>query len=432
MSATLDLSLLSGHGEPQLEDSLAPPPLEPEFVDPVAPPPPETLAELGLPASLLEQLILKLLFSRGEMMGRDLAMALGVRFSMIDPVLDTLKRQHLASVKRALGLGAVTVVFELSDAGRAQAREHMETNQYMGAVPVPMEQYVAQIAKQKRPAGWLTPDKLANAYRRTVVTPRDSVGRLGRRWRGKIAADLRAAGQRQNVSGRGAGEPGRNVVYVPRSVLCQGNIIRVFDPVQHRKHRRRRAGDDAHRRARATTGAWVKCRRPFLISGGELTMDMLDLSFNPHFENVRGAVSDEGEQRHLHDRRFRRAGRVDGRSAEPVDRADGATDRLSDILERRQDGGAVRDVPDLFDEPEAAAVGRRGIPAPNPIQDAAAQPGTGRIHRNIQRFCAERELPYESEQLEHFLGKHYGATGKAFRRCHPRDMVTPRDRHDPV
>ena len=66
----------------------------------------------------MEQHLLKLLYFRGESSGRDLATALGLRFSLIDPILESLKRTQSVQVKRALGMGSMSSYFSLSESGR--------------------------------------------------------------------------------------------------------------------------------------------------------------------------------------------------------------------------------------------------------------------------------------------------------------------------
>ncbi len=138
MSAAADLSLLS-----TADQAGAAPFHALDF----SPRPPDSLDEAGLSPELIEQIITKMLFQHGEMSGWDLSLAIGLRFSLIEGALETLKRKHLALVKRSLGLAGVTAVFALSDEGRTQAREFMDLTQYMGAAPVPIEQYVEQVRR---------------------------------------------------------------------------------------------------------------------------------------------------------------------------------------------------------------------------------------------------------------------------------------------
>ncbi|HEY2843405.1 MAG TPA: hypothetical protein VGJ09_07145, partial [Bryobacteraceae bacterium] len=106
----------------------------------VVPPMPENLEDTGIPISVIEQLILKFLYFRGELLGRELGSVLGLQFSMIDELLETLKRQHHVGVKKSLGMGNSSGVFALTETGRSLTREYLENNQYAGPVPVPLYQ----------------------------------------------------------------------------------------------------------------------------------------------------------------------------------------------------------------------------------------------------------------------------------------------------
>ena len=135
------------------------------------PPVPETLVETGLHFATVEQLILKHLYNRGEVIGRELANLLGLKFSLIDGILDGLKRQHIAQVKGSLGFGAVSSVFSLSEVGRARARDCLEHNQYCGAAPVPVSQYATAVRAQSLHNGWLKREALLGAFGHMVIQP---------------------------------------------------------------------------------------------------------------------------------------------------------------------------------------------------------------------------------------------------------------------
>src|SRR5690348_10373690 len=144
----------------------------------LVPPVPETLEEAGLSSSIIEQLIFKLLYFRGDVLGRDLSTAMGLKFSLIEDLIEYLKRQHLVQVKRSLGMGNSSAIFFLTEAGRNLAREYLDTNQYTGPAPVPLFQYTCIVRRQRRKDGWLTVEALREAYRNMVVTPH-TLGQIG-------------------------------------------------------------------------------------------------------------------------------------------------------------------------------------------------------------------------------------------------------------
>ena len=80
---------------------------------------------------------------------------LGLSFSLIDDVLENLKRQHYVGVKKSLGMGNMSGIFALTESGRNLAREHLSNNQYAGPAPVPLYQYAEVVRRQKLADNWL-------------------------------------------------------------------------------------------------------------------------------------------------------------------------------------------------------------------------------------------------------------------------------------
>src|SRR5262249_830951 len=121
----------------------------------IIPPVPEAIEELGIPPAVLEHLVVKFLYFRGELVGRGLAQLLGLTFSLIDDLLENLKRQHYVGVKKSLGMGNMSGIFVLTEAGRNLAREYLLNNQYAGPVPVPLYQYTEVVRRQRLRDNWL-------------------------------------------------------------------------------------------------------------------------------------------------------------------------------------------------------------------------------------------------------------------------------------
>src|SRR3954447_8272977 len=96
---------------------------------PIAPPEPAPLEQTGLAESTVEHLIIKILYFRGDLYGQDLSEAIGLKFSVIQEVVESLKLRRHIQIKKPLGFANAAALFTLTAAGRTRAREHLESNQ---------------------------------------------------------------------------------------------------------------------------------------------------------------------------------------------------------------------------------------------------------------------------------------------------------------
>jgi hypothetical protein len=114
-------------------------------IDPIfqLPSAPRTLAETGLSADLVLQLVTKTLHFAGELTGTEVATRLGVNFPVIEPALDQLKRPRHSEITGGGLVGAPSYQYRLTDAGRSLAARFLENNQYVGHLPVALEHYQA-------------------------------------------------------------------------------------------------------------------------------------------------------------------------------------------------------------------------------------------------------------------------------------------------
>ena len=388
-----------------------------------APPVPATLEDTGLAPSVVQQLILKKMYSKGDMLGRELSEALGLKFSLIEGIIDFFKQQHFIEAKRSLGMGNSTVSFALTETGRNQAREYMEGNQYMGLAPVPLDQYKDVVRKQRRSEGWLTPEALRQAYSRMVMTPR-------------ILAQIGPAVSSGN-SFLIYGQPGNgktflaealmnideSCVYVPHALDCQGTIVQVFDPLYHQPVQ------DAEEVSVFATGPqydrrWIKCRRPFIVTGGELVLDMLDLSFN-----ATSKIYDAPYQLKANNGIYLidDFGRQQCTPAEILNRWIVPMERRVDYL-KFMSGGKITVPFEAFlifstnQNPEQ--LGDEAFLRRIQYKMLLRSPDEHEFTTIFQRFCESKNLRYHDGLIARFIDKHYRKAGRAFRRCHPRDVLS--------
>jgi predicted ATPase with chaperone activity len=390
----------------------------------VAAPVPETLEDTGLPSSMIEQLVLKILYFRGELLGRDLALCLGLKYSIIEETVENLKRQHLIAAKRSLGLGNSSALFALAEAGRNLAREYLENNQYSGPAPMPLDQYTALVRKQRRAESWLTPEALAKAFRHMVVTP-EIINQIGPAVNaGKSFLIYGQPGNGKTALAEALFRIESTPIFIPYAIEYQGNIVQIYDPIYHQRIDDEETVLSALSTERTYDGRCFRSKRPFIITGGELTLDMLDLSFNKNSKvydapfqlkanNGIYLIDDFGRQRAT-------PAEVLNRWIVPMERH---IDYLSFLT-----GGKIT-VP--F---EAFLIFSTNL-KPKDLGDEAflrriqykmylKNPQVDEYREIFVRFCEARAIECPDDVVDAFVVKRYARTKRPFRRCHPRDVVS--------
>ena len=402
--------------------ALAPPQPTETQAERFVPLPAASLLQAGVTTSLVEQLVLKNLYFRGEVGGRELARMLGFQFSVIEPVVDGLKRQRLVEVKSSSGFGNVSSQFALSEAGRGRAKDYLETNQFLGPAPVPLKDYVEAVEQQKVKPGWLTKDKLEKAFAGAIVTD-EFYSKLGPAVNSfKSLLIYGRPGNGKSYLSEQLANLESDPIYVPYVLEAEGRIIRVFDSLYHEKV------DSAEDSALMTSEPkfdqrWAKCKRSFLTTGGELGMEMLDLMYidaakiydAPYQLKANNGIyliDDFGRQQVS-------PAALLNRWIYPLDRS---VDYLS-----FQTGTKIQ-VP--F---ECFLIFSSNL-NPNDLGDEAflrrleykmfmQNPGEEEFASIFHAYCRRMDIECPVGLLTEIVQEHYNKTGRKFRRCHPRDVV---------
>jgi predicted ATPase with chaperone activity len=258
---------------------------------PDAPTAPETLKEAGLTIGFLNDMILRTLYVEGAMLGLDMARRLRLPFKVIEEAIRFLKDEKCLEVSGGDLIGRISYRFNLTELGRRRAQDAMRLCAYVGPAPVPIEDYIEQTYRQAVTGISCTPESLKPTFNHLVITddlfnaigPAIISGRsvfiYGPPGNGKTSI-ARAIGEFMNNSG---GE-----IYVPYAFIAENSIITVYDPAQHQAGEEvgndRVDDNEATIRRLMNSGTvdprWVRIRRPVVITGGELNLEMLDLRYN--------------------------------------------------------------------------------------------------------------------------------------------------------
>ena len=244
------------------------------------PPAPRTVEQTGLSPDLILQMVTKTLYFAGELVGTSLADRLGVPFQVIEPALELLKRERHCEIIGGAMVGSSSYKYRLTDAGRVRAALFVEDNHYVGALPVPIDQYQAYMGLLPERAE-ATREAVRKAFSHLVLSDRmlDQLGPAVAAWHSLFVYG--PPGNGKTVISQAI----RNLLHgdmaIPHAISVEGHIIRVYDPVNHEAIGELSPESAALERAEPVDGRWIRCRRPLVTVGGELTLDALELGYSP-------------------------------------------------------------------------------------------------------------------------------------------------------
>lgn len=247
---------------------------------------PSTVGETGVPERNLLNLMLKLMHVEALGTARELAQRMKLGPRIVQGLLDEASHLRLAqSMGSVPGESALLIRYSLSDLGKAAAKEALDQNLYLGPAPVSLASYQTQIERQRITNEDIDEDTLRRSFDNLVVPDHYIEKLLPAVNAGRTVLLFGAPGNGKSTLAARMATVFRDVVYIPYAVDIGGQIITVYDP---RLHKPAVCEEDARVFSSRLSldrerfdERWVACKRPVAITGGELTLDMLDLQFNP-------------------------------------------------------------------------------------------------------------------------------------------------------
>ncbi|MCR9125561.1 MAG: ATPase [Rhodobacteraceae bacterium] len=248
-----------------------------------APAPPRLIEDIGLPFAMIRDICLKTMFRKTLSLVGELAQAVCLPVPIVQEVIDIARRQKLmeASGTAATEAGS-EMAYQLTEAGVARALDALAQSEYFGPMPVPLAEYRKQVHRQSIRNIALTRERLAQAMGHLILSPTllDHLGPAVSAGRSILMYGPPGNGKSSISNGIRAAMGDR--IYVPHAVEYSGQVITLYDPIVHT--RVQLLGEDPNalrRNAKRPDMRYVACRRPAVVTGGELTLSMLDLVYNP-------------------------------------------------------------------------------------------------------------------------------------------------------
>ncbi|HEX3701747.1 MAG TPA: hypothetical protein VHU82_00355 [Vicinamibacterales bacterium] len=381
---------------------------------------PRTIEDTGLGADLIGQLLIKHLYA-GEATGTTVADRLRLPYALIEPLIEAARAERLIEVRGAGGTGTAAYRYALTDLGRDRARLYLDANSYVGAAPVSLASYVASMRVLAAGRGYIDRDRLKRGFEHLIV-PDEVLEQLGPAVNANKAIFLYGPpGNGKSVIAEGMGRSMGGDMYVPYAIDVDGQTVTLFDPINH-------VPIDAEVEGSLITSPprdrrWVHIHRPVVTVGGELTLDMLDLNFNPiskfHEAPVQlkanggvFLVDDFGRQRMRPEELLNRwivplENRIDFLTLHTGKKFQVPFDALI-VFATNLDPASLADEAFL-----------RRIPYKIAIQD----PSVEQFTRIFELNCRRRNLRFHQVMVAYLQRRHYSPVGRPLRACHARDLL---------
>jgi hypothetical protein len=385
---------------------------------------PSTLEATGISLDQIAQLLVKAMYG-GEATGLTLAARLRLPYALLEPIVEHARAERIIEVRGAAGSGTAGYRYALTDLGRDRAAQYFAANQYVGPVPVPLSAYVDTMRTLAASNGYIERDRLRRGFSHLIVGD-DVLEQLGPAVNaGKAVFLYGAPGNGKTVIADGMGRVLGGDMYVPHAIDVDGQTITMFDPVNHESLEASDGADDkgsivnlAPRDRR-----WVHIKRPVILAGGELTLEMLDLTFNPiskfHEAPVQlkanggvFLVDDFGRQRMSPESLLNRwivplENRVDYLTLHTGKKFQVPFNVLI-VFATNLDPASLVDEAFL-----------RRIPYKIPIDD----PTVDQFTRIFELNCRIRSLKFHPVMVAYLQRRHYTPHDRPMRSCHPRDLI---------
>jgi hypothetical protein len=248
---------------------------------------PKTIEETGLDTNFLLNSLLRIMYVSALQTIPEISDQIKLTRGVVESLLDFAKKEALVEIRGPSEKNQNIMRYALTSAGKERASEALRRCEYIGPVPVPLDTYQIQVQKQTITNEIINMEKLKKALSHLVLSE-DVIRQLGPASNsGRAILVYGAAGNGKTSIAEALISAFEQPVYVPYCIEADGQIIKIFDPSIHVVWATSSNGTNATSHPMflpqmENDPRWVRCRRPYIISGGELTLEMLDLDFDIH------------------------------------------------------------------------------------------------------------------------------------------------------
>ncbi len=247
-----------------------------------APPMLRRLEDTGLPMVMMRDILLKTTFRKNVEKASEIAEAICLPMPLTQALIDTLREMGLMQAMGTMhATSSSEMGYQLTDAGKARALDALSQSEYYGAMPVPLEAYKEQTKRQSVKNVRITREALT-ASMGHLILPAGLIDQLGPAVSsGRSVLMYGPPGNGKSSIAEGIRAALGDTIYVPHAISYAGQVITLFDPIVHTPVAQPQAEASSLRRQSARYDTrYIMCKRPTVMTGGELSLAMLDLNYN--------------------------------------------------------------------------------------------------------------------------------------------------------
>ena len=249
----------------------------------IPPSPPRSLADAGLNMVMMRDIVLKTMFRMNLDLVSVIARVICLPTTLTQELIDLARTQRLLEATGTLhATSGNEMGYQLTDAGKSRALDALSQSEYYGAMPIPLAAYGEQMKRQSVRNIRLTRTELMRGMGHLILPP-DLIDNLGPAvTSGRSILMYGPPGNGKSSISNGIRAALGDKIFIPRAIEYSGQVITVYDPIVHSSAEE--SVDDPNSLRRSSNrfdNRYVYCERPTVVTGGELTLDMLDLKYNP-------------------------------------------------------------------------------------------------------------------------------------------------------